>query len=303
VSPETTADEFLRHRTRLLGVAYRLLGSMWDAEDVVSEAMVRWLRVDSTDVREPLAYLTTMVTRLALDQLKSAHATRQSYVGPWLPEPTLTKTAELGPLDTVELRDSVSLATLHVMEQLTPPERGVFVLREAFELSFAEIGEILETTEAAARQLLHRARARIARGEPRFEADPSEHAVLLGRFLRAVEAGDLADLEQLLASDAISYSDGGGKVRAAIRPIVGRDNVLKFLRGLVRRFAVHDVQMVEANGLPAALLAIGHQRELLTLEVFDHRIRAVYNVLNPEKLTHVERQLRRYGDEVITTVS
>jgi RNA polymerase sigma-70 factor (ECF subfamily) len=302
MSPETTAEEFLRYRTRLLGVAYRLLGSMWDAEDVVSEAMVRWLRIDSTEVHEPLAYLTTMVTRLALDQLKSAHATRQSYVGTWLPEPTLTKTAELGPLDTVELRDSVSLATLHVMEQLTPPERGVFVLREAFELSFAQIAEILEMTETGARQLLHRARGRIARDEARFHADPSEHAAFLDRFLRAVGDGELTDLEDLLASDAISYSDGGGRVRAAIRPIVGRDNVLKFLRGLLRRFAVHDIRIVEANGLPAAFLWFGRLPELLTLEVVDHRIQTVFGILNPDKLTHVERQLRDSGAEVVTRV-
>ncbi len=173
----SASDEFLRHRTRLLGIAYRLLGSMWDAEDIVSEAMVRWLRVDRSEIREPAAFLTTMVTRLALDQLTSARVTRQSYVGPWLPEPTLTDSSVLGPLDSLELRESVSVATLHVLEELTPPERGVFVLREAFDFPFAEIAEILDISEAGARQLFHRARRHIAEHGHRFEADPVEHAI------------------------------------------------------------------------------------------------------------------------------
>jgi RNA polymerase sigma-70 factor (ECF subfamily) len=291
VTQDAAVEEFLRYRTRLLGVAYRLLGSMWDAEDVVSDAMVRWLRADRSDVREPVAFLTTMVSRLALDQLSSARVTRQRYVGPWLPEPALTDASTLGPLDSVELRESVSVATLHVLEDLTPPERGVFVLREAFDFPFAEIAEILDVSEAGARQLFHRARAHLAEHGHRFEADPDEHAILLDEFLHAVTTGDLDDLERLLADDAIAYSDGGGKVRAARRPIVGRANVIKFFRGLRRRYAVRDVRVVEANGRAAAVFVIGRQSELLTIEAQGHAIRTVYGILNPDKLAFVERQL------------
>jgi RNA polymerase sigma-70 factor (ECF subfamily) len=295
VTDPTTADEFLRHRTRLLGIAYRLLGSMWDAEDVVSDAMVRWLRVDRSEIREPAAFLTTMVTRRALDQLTSARVTRQRYVGPWLPEPTLTDTAVLGPLDSLELRESVSVATLHVLEELTPPERGVFVLREAFGFPFAEIAEILDLSVPGARQLFHRARRHIAEHGHRFEADPEEHATLLDEFLRAVATGDLDDLEHLLADHAVAYSDGGGKVRAALRPINGRANIIKFFKGLVRRFEVGDVRLVEANGRAAAVFSIGRLDELLTIEVHDHAIHAVYGILNPDKLTYVEDQIVRHA--------
>ena len=293
LTPDAATEDFLRNRPRLLGIAYRLLGSMWDAEDVVSEAMVRWLRVDHDTIREPAAFLTTVVTRIALDQLRSARVTRQSYVGPWLPEPTLTQPSDLGPLDTVELRESVSLATLRVMEQLTPPERAVFVLRGAFDLPFAEIAGILDLTDAGARQLFHRARLHMEQGGTRFHADRREHAALLEQFLAAVSSGNLAELEALLAADAISYSDGGGKVHAAIRPIVGRANVMKFWRGLLRRYEIDGIHVVEANGFSAAMFRIGRQPELLSIDVGHHRVRRIFCILNPEKLAHVERQLAR----------
>jgi RNA polymerase sigma-70 factor (ECF subfamily) len=289
--PDTAADEFLRHRSRLLGIAYRMLGSTWDAEDVVSEAMLRWLRADRSDVREPAAFLTTMVSRIALDQLTSARATRQQYVGPWLPEPTLTDAPVLGPLDSVELRETVSVATLHVLEELTPTERGVFVLREAFDLPFAEIAQILRVSEPSARQLHHRARQHLADHRHRFDADPDEHAVLLEQFLHAVTTGELDELERLLAEEALSYSDGGGKVRAALRPIRGRANVIKFFRGLVRRYDVRDLRVVEANGRAAAVFRIGRRTEFLTIDARDHSIHAVYGIVNPDKLAYVERQL------------
>jgi RNA polymerase sigma-70 factor, ECF subfamily len=294
VPADVAVDQFLHNRGRLLGLAYRLLGSMWDAEDVVSEAMVRWLRVDHDAVREPAAYLTTMVSRIALDELKSARVARQRYVGPWLPEPTLSEPSDLGPLDTVELRESLSLATLHVMEQLTPPERGVFVLRAAFELPFAEIAGILEISVESARQLHHRARVRVERDEPRFRADPAEHAMLLERFLGAVGSGDLDALEGLLADDVVAYADGGGRARAAIRPVRGKANVLKYLRGLLRRFPFErEVGMVDANGLPAARVSFGVQSELLVIDVRAHHVHGVYGVLNPDKLSYLDRQLAR----------
>ena len=214
-SADDLAREFMGFRPRLLGIAYRMLGSAWDAEDVVAEAMVRWLHVDRPQVREPLAFLTTVVTRLALDQLRSARAQRESYVGPWLPEPMATEPSPLGPLDTVERRETVSLATLRMMEALTPAERAVLVLHEAFDLPHAEIAEILDITVEGSRQHLRRARARVSGTGKRFRPTAEAHDVLLGRFMAALEHGDLDALEDVLAADVVHYSDGGGKVRRA----------------------------------------------------------------------------------------
>src|SRR5690606_16405634 len=203
---------------RLLGIAYRLLGSMWDAEDVVADALERWQRVDRRQVREPLAYLTTIVSRLALDQLRSARAQRETYVGPWLPEPVLTAPSSidpLDPLDAIERRETLSLATLHMLERLTPPERAVFVLREAFEVPYDQIADILGITPGSARQLRYRARTRLADatalapdvapgrpGAPGVSAPPAtgEHATLLDELLAAMGSGDLDRLEGLLAA-------------------------------------------------------------------------------------------------------
>lgn len=284
---------FLQARPRLLGIAYRLLGSMWDAEDVVAEAMVRWLRTDRDQVREPAAFLTTVVSRLALDQLRSARASRETYVGPWLPVPVLTESTAYGdPLDDVVNRETLSLATLRLLEQLTPPERAVFVLREAFDLPYPQVAEIVEVTVANARQLMRRARARIDAGAHRSEADPAEHAALLERFLRAATTGDLNELERLLAADVVAYNDGGGKVRAAVLPITGRDTVLRFVRGLLGRYRIGPaIETIHANGAPAAVLSMGGQRQFVTLEIRDGRIAAIFGVLNPDKLTYLDRQL------------
>ena len=190
-------------------------------------------RTDRTEVREPVAFLTTVVSRLALDQLRSARVARETYVGPWLPEPVRTAPS---PLDGLVKRETLSLATLRLMEQLTPPERAVFVLREAFDIPYAQIAEILELGEGNARQLLHRAQAKLAEGRRRTAADAAEHEALLERFLGAVSSGELEELEDLLAADVVAYSDGGGKVHAARRPLVGRDRVMRFIAGLIRHF-------------------------------------------------------------------
>ena len=268
---------------------------MWDAEDVVSEAMVRWLRVDQSEIREPVAYLTTMVSRIALDQLKSARVTRQSYIGPWLPEPALTASSDLGPLDTVELRESVSVATLHVMEQLTPPERGVFVLREAFEFPFAEIAEILDISEAERATAVSPRPAPHRGARPPLRRGPEEHATLLDDSYKRWSPASSTNWKSSWPSEAVVYSDGGGKHRAAIRPVTGRANIVKFFRGLVRRFDVGEVRVVEANGRAAAVFSIGRQTELLTIEVHDHAIHAIYGIVNPDKLTYVEQQISHHG--------
>ncbi|HEY3506580.1 MAG TPA: RNA polymerase sigma-70 factor [Actinocatenispora sp.] len=278
-------DAFAAHRPLLLGLAYRLFGSMWDAEDVVQEAYLKWMRTDRDEIREPRAFLITMVSRLALDTLRSSRVTREAYTGPWLPEPVATD--GLGPQETAELRDTLSYATLHLMERLSPPERAVFVLREAFGLPYERIAAIVDTTVANCRQLHHRATRRLADGPDRFAPSSERHGELLGRFLDAARGGDLAALTELLAEDVVAYNDGGGRVRAALRPIVGRDAVLAFVAGLVSRYEIADIRVTEANGGPAAWTVMGGREQLVTLGVRDGRIHAIYGVLNPDKLGHV----------------
>jgi RNA polymerase sigma-70 factor (ECF subfamily) len=289
MSTDELSREFTEYRPRLLGIAYRMLGSAWDAEDVVAEAMVRWLRVDRQQVEEPLAYLTTIVTRLAIDHLRSAGVQRERYVGEWLPEPVLTASSPLGPLDTVERREAVSLATLRMMETLSPPERAVMVLHEAFELPHAEIADVLGITESAARQHLHRARTRVHRVTA--PSLPDVHDAALDRFLSALENGDLAEVQELLAADVVAYSDGGGKARAARSPIAGAERVLRFYASLRRRFPVREVEKVDVNGRSAAVLWFGRQYVLLGVDVRDGRIHEIHSVLNPDKLRYLQHQL------------
>jgi RNA polymerase sigma-70 factor (ECF subfamily) len=291
---EELAREFMEHRPRLLGIAYRMLGTMWDAEDIVADAMVRWLAVDRDQVREPQAFLTTMVTRRALDQLRSARVARESYTGEWLPEPVGTERWPMDPLDTVERRESVSLATLRMMEQLTPPERAVLVLHEAFDVPHAAIADALDISVDSSRQLLHRARAHIGRQEPRFVPEPAAHSTLFERFLSALEAGDMAPLQDALSSDAVAYSDGGGRARAARRAVVGAGKVLELFGALRRHHSIRIERRVEVNGQPGALLWFGRQYQLLTVAVRDGRIHEVHSVMNPDKLQYLDRQLGGY---------
>jgi RNA polymerase sigma-70 factor (ECF subfamily) len=281
--------DFERYRPMLLGLAYRLLGSMWDAEDVVQEAWLRWQSTDRDAVREPRAFLVTVVSRLALDQLRSARVTRESYTGPWLPEPVAT--AEAGPLDTVELRDTVSFATLHLMERLTPPERAVFVLREAFQLPYDEIAEIVGSSVANARQLHHRASTRLSEeGRTRFRPTSEEHSKLLLKFIEAAGGGDFDALAELLHEDVVCWQDGGGRARAALRPILGRQKVATFIRGLRSRYGFGEVKIIEVNGQPAIWTQVAGDQVTL-LDVRDGLIHGVYGVRNPDKLTRVPRDL------------
>jgi RNA polymerase sigma-70 factor (ECF subfamily) len=288
ISDDDGSAEFLTLRPRLLGIAYRMLGSMWDAEDVVADAMVRWLSTDRAEVREPAAFLTTVVSRLALDQLRRARTVRETYIGPWLPEPV--SAASFDPLDTLVKRDTLSLATLRLMEQLTPPERAVFVLREAFDIPYTQIAEILDVSDGNARQLLHRAQTKLADGRRRRNTDPAAHTALLERLLRAVGAGELEDLQDLLAADVVAYSDGGGKARAARKPVVGRDKVILFIGNLRRRFGPSPyLRLLEVNGEPAAQIALGGQDSIVALQVHDGKVQSILTVLNPDKLVWVGR--------------
>jgi RNA polymerase sigma-70 factor (ECF subfamily) len=278
-------EQFEEYRLLLLGLAYRMLGSMWDAEDVVQEAYLRWARTERATIREPRAFLVTVVSRLALDQLRSARATREAYTGPWLPEPV--PTGALGPLDTVELRDTVAYATVHLLERLSPPERAVFVLREAFAVPYDEIAAIVGASLAACRQHYHRAQLHLTEGRVRFHPSHADHAALLTRFLDAATNGDIAALTTLLSDDVVAWNDGGGKVRAALRPVSGRRNVLAFMAGLVSRYGIDAARVVEANGEPALWLSVAGQEQFVALDVRAGLIHGIFAVLNPDKLARL----------------
>ncbi|MEV0590885.1 RNA polymerase sigma-70 factor [Nonomuraea cavernae] len=277
--------DFEELRPMLLGLAYRLLGSMWDAEDVVQDAWLRWEGADRSEVREPRAFLITVVSRLALDQLRSARVKREAYTGPWLPEPVTT--GQAGPLDTAELRDTVSFATLHMMERLTPPERAVFVLREAFELPYDELAGIVGVSVVNARQLHRRAATRLASGRERFRPTAEEHGRLLKRFMEAASGGDLTALTEVLHEDVVFYSDGGGKVKAALRPIFGRRKTVAFIGGLLSRYGFEGLRIVEVNGHPAIWMPVGDHDQLLMIGVRDGIVHEIYAILNPDKLGRV----------------
>ncbi|MET9433123.1 RNA polymerase sigma factor SigJ [Streptomyces sp. NPDC006551] len=288
MATETTTDVFQEHRPMLTGVAYRMLGRVADAEDVVQEAWLRWSAADRSDVREPRAYLVRVTTRLALDRLRQVRARRESYVGPWLPEPVVT---DFGPAvpDTAEramLADSVSLAVLVVLESLSPLERAVFVLREAFGFPFAEIATTLDRSEAAVRQLAARARRHVDERRPRYDVDPAERRDLTERFLAAAAGGDLEQLLTLLAPDVRLVGDSGGKAKAPLRIMESADKVGRFLSAVAQGTEeLYEFRFVEVNGAPALLsLADGTPDSLFQIEVRDGRVQCVYIVRNPDKL-------------------
>ncbi|MFL6077045.1 MAG: RNA polymerase sigma-70 factor [Mycobacteriales bacterium] len=289
--------EFERERGRLFGLAYRLLGSAEEAEDAVQDAYLRWAGAERAAIGSPPRWLAKVVTNLCLNRLTSARATRERYVGPWLPEPVLTGDGTLGPLESAEQRESVSLAMLVLLERLTPAERAVFVLREAFGYGHRDVAEVMELSEANCRQLHRRARqrveaARAEAGRGRFRADPAKAAELVERFLSAARDGDLPGLERLLAEGVTSWADGGGVERAARRPISGRLRVARYLAGVAGRFGAGvRVAFAEVNGEPAVLAhAGGTLIGVLVAEVAGDRIQALHTVANPVKLRFLARQ-------------
>ncbi|WP_280179925.1 RNA polymerase sigma factor SigJ [Nocardia cyriacigeorgica] len=287
-SPKTAdarrASVFEEHRPRLFGLAYRLLGSATDAQDIVQSAYLSWH--DADWVETPGAWLSKVVTNLCLNQLTSARARRETYPGPWLPEPVLTETGVLGPLETVEQRESVSMAFMLLLEQLTPTERAVFVLRAAFDHSHAEIAGILDIDAAHSRQLYHRARAHLADRRKRFAADDPRHRRIVTEFLAAATSGDATSLHRLLADDVVAWTDGGGAI-AARRPILGRDRVLRYLLGMSRRPETSRVTLDTAmvNGEPS-ILAFDNDRlaAVIAIELTDSRIVAVRMIVAEAKL-------------------
>jgi RNA polymerase sigma-70 factor (ECF subfamily) len=291
-------DVFQAQRSRLFGVAYRMLGSASDAEDVVQDAWLRYSSARPADLRSPTAYLTTIVTRLCLDRLKSARAAREEYVGTWLPEPAVTDDAR-GPERSVALAESVTLAFMVLLETLSPEERAAFLLREVFDHEYDEIAAMLDTTPANCRQLFHRAKARIEDRRPRFREAAREKRPLLGRFVNALRGGDAGELASVLAEDVGFWSDGGGKVLAARRPVFGRDHVATMLAGFKRTassagvdLATVTLDITEVNGEPAMLMRVaGRLDSVYAFTVKDDVIAAIHVVRNPDKLQFLERQL------------
>ncbi|MFE2428701.1 RNA polymerase sigma-70 factor [Streptomyces sp. NPDC059373] len=287
------AAEFEEHRPRMFGLAYRMLGSASEAEDAVQDAYLRWNGADRSAIARPAAWLTKVTANLCLNRLTSARARRETYVGPWLPEPVLT--GEPGPLEAAEQRESVSMALLTLMERLAPAERAVFVLREAFGHSHRDIAGILGIGEANSRQLHRRAHQRMAEDRRRFEPTEEHRREMVERFLDAARGGDLAGLESLLAEDVIAWSDGGGKVTSARRPVLGRAKVARFMAGLFRGADPDTVVAVaEVNAAPALLaLLAGHVIGVLVPEIDSGGIAAIRTVTNPDKLGYLAAQLRQ----------
>jgi RNA polymerase sigma-70 factor, ECF subfamily len=279
---------FEQHRPRLCGVAYRMLGSRSDAEDVVQDAYLRWHRTSIEEIRSAEAWLVTVVTRLSIDRLRQAKAERELYVGPWLPEPLVN--TEAPPADAEsELASSLSVAFLVVLERLAPEERAAFLLHEVFESGYDEIARILGKSEAACRQLVSRARKRVHEDRPRVQVSEAARTTLLDRFVQAIRSHDKAALMDVLAADASWISDGGGKARAALKPVLGRDAVARFVLAVIGRHAAElRFERVNINGETGLALQLGeHLLSILSIRTDGARILEVFATLNPEKLSQI----------------
>ena len=286
---DSASEAFVAHRNLLFTVAYEMLGSAADAEDVLQETWLRWAGVDLGTVRDQRAYLVRITTRQALSRLRTLARRKESYVGPWLPEPLLTAPDVA---EDVELADSVSMAMLLVLETLSPTERAVFVLREVFELEYDEIAEAVGKNPPAVRQIARRARAHVAARQPRGAVSAAEARRAVEAFQRAVETGDLQSLLDMLAPDVVLLSDGGGVKQAVVRPIVGADRVSRMLGvGLPRFFGQASTEPVQINGRPALIVRLnGEIDNVVAMRIDDGLISGLYVVRNPEKLSRIGRE-------------
>lgn len=292
---------FEPNRRRLTGLAYRMLGSLSEAEDIVQEAYLRWHAAERERVGNPRAYLLRTVARLCLDHLKSARARRETYVGSWLPEPIIDETA-LSPETASELADDLSVALLMTLERLSPLERAAFLLHDVFEMEFGDIAKVLDRSESACRQLAARGRTHVREARPRFRVPEDEATRLSDAFHRALVTGDAAQFAELLAENATLYSDGGGKRPAAPNPINGRDNIVRFFEGLAQAGSLpppEAVHRVRLHGLPGLVVIDpgGAIETIATLEVRDGRVVAIYAMRNPDKLRHILPRSFRSGRE------
>ncbi|MFF0814131.1 RNA polymerase sigma-70 factor [Rhodococcus sp. NPDC003318] len=280
-----TDDPFVTHRSLLFTVAYEMLGSAADAEDVVQETWLRWADVDRAGVRDPRAYLVRIATRQALNRLRSLARRREEYVGEWLPEPLLTSPDAVA---DVEMAENVSIAMLTVLETLGPVERAVFVLREVFDTPFDEIADVVGKSSAATRQIARRAREHVAARRPRMQVDRDEQQVVVAKFMAAVSTGDVQELMDVLAPDVVVIADGGGRVAAARTPLVGSDLVARFL-ARAARFPDLTTAPADINGMPGFRLDLDGGVTAVSVAVADGRITRIYAIRNPEKLDRLDR--------------
>lgn len=294
-----SVESFEALRPKLFAIAYRMLGSVMEAEDVVQDAYLRFREVDPTQVRSQEAFLRTIVTRLSLDHLKAAQAQRESYIGSWLPEPLLTTEIDptfADPADQVGTRESISMAFLLLLESLSPDERAVLLLHEVFDYDYEEIGVMLRKSVEACRQLLSRARKHITKHRPRFKSSLKTHQHILNLFMQAAQAGEIEGLTALLTEDVTSYADGGGKVSAAPRPIQGRHVVGRFILGMMRAMRLvkpkDTWEITQINGNEGFCLRdeLGQIEGVLCFEIVPEGIQSLYFVANPDKLRHLQRK-------------
>lgn len=293
MSADPATEVFVTHRNLLFTVAYEMLGSAADAEDVLQETWLRWAGVDLDTIHDQRAYLVRITTRQSLDRLRTLGRRKESYIGPWLPEPLLT-TPDIA--DDIELAESISMAMLLVLETLAPTERAVFVLREVFDLPYDEIAEAVDKTPAAVRQIAHRARAHVAARRPRGVVSAAETRDVLAAFQRAVETGDMQGLLDMLAPDVVFLGDGGGIKQAVPRPVTGADKVARLLSAGLGRLAPSSLQPAQVNGYPALALRLdGELDTVMAVRIDDGLITGLYAVRNPEKLSHMQAEtaLRR----------
>ena len=276
--------EFEQHRSFLVGLAYRMLGSVTDAEDIVQDAFLRWREADHATIEHPRAYLARVVSRLCLDRMKSATARREQYVGTWLPEPLVTEPA-------APLAEDLSVALLLTLERLSPLERAAFLLHDVFDMDYADVAAALERSEAACRQLAARAREHVRDTRPRFAADTDAQTRLADAFHAALTTGDISRIAQLLADDAVLYSDSGGKRRYVMnQPIHGKDKILRIFAGAAGKRAMprpDEIERTRINGMPGFILRTAEGIETIALEIDGDRLAAVYVVANPDKLRHL----------------
>jgi len=283
----TTADglsDFETHRQFLGGLAYRMLGSVAEAEDIVQDAFLRWREVDRADVAEPRAYLARIVSRLCLDRMKSASQRREQYVGMWLPEPVVAEPAQ-------SLADDLSVALLLALERLSPLERAAFLLHDVFDMDYAAVAAAIDHSEAACRQLAARARTHVQQDQPRYPTADAEARKIADAFAFASASGDVEGFARLLADDAVYYSDGGGKRRCALNPIVGKERIVRFYAGLLEKgtssFTARRAEPATLNGLPGFVFQTAEGTETMAVEVANGAIVAVYQVRNPDKVRHL----------------
>ena len=286
-----SVGEFERHRPRLRGLAYRMLGSVADADDVLQDAYLRWHGADETAIREPLAWLTTIVSRLCIDRLRAVKTEREAYVGPWLPEPWLDhpSPSKTRPDARQDHADDLSVAFLLLLERLSPDERAAFLLHDVFEIGYPEIAGTLNRSEAACRQMVHRARQRVRASTLRVTSSDDERRALLARFMEAVSTWDEQRILTLLAPDATLISDGGGKACAALNPIRGASKIARLFARVARKFVdTPSQQILMINGAAALVTWVGEETYATTsIDVVDGRIVALYQMMNPDKLVGI----------------